>query len=94
MKAITCVANVIKMFVFCFCIVTDILIVLEEKNSKKLRRKSLKSLKIKGFYLFDTRAYMYVLNKRSFFRFLISIKVVEDQIANNKLLDFEKKKLF
>ncbi len=91
MKAITCVANVIKMFVFCFCIVTDILIVLEEKNSKKFRRKS---VKIKGFYLFDTRAYMYVLNKRSFFRFLISIKVVEDQIANNKLLDFEKKKLF
>jgi hypothetical protein len=88
MKAITCVANVIKMFVFCFCIVTDILIVLEEKNSKKLRRKS---LKIKGFYLKPVLMYMYVLNKRSFFRFLISIKVVEDQIANNKLLDFEKR---
>jgi hypothetical protein len=89
MKAITCVANVIKMFVFCFCIVTDILIVLEEKNSNKFCRKSLK-FKNKRFLLY-TRAYMFVLKKRSFFRFLISIKVVEDQIANNKLLDFEKR---
>ena len=42
MKAITCVANVIEMFVFCFCIVTDIMIVLEEKIQKNYVEKVLK----------------------------------------------------